>query len=106
METVADYVEIRTQQLGGFAIYYIQATGDNAGIHRLTLTSEEAEMPELTKSLVFLKEEAIYVLMGLDIIERPFRPKGGSIWCAFLDLEILWQLECEGKYQRRMEVPK
>lgn len=106
METVKDYVELRTQQLGGIAIYYIQATGDQAGIHRLTLTSDEAQMPELTKSLVFLKEEAIYLLMGLNIIERPFRPKGGSTWCAFLDLDVLWELECEGKSCRHMEVPK
>jgi len=106
METVTDYVDIRVQQLGDIAIYYVQRTGDQAGIHRLSLTPAGAEMPELNKSLVFLKEEAIYLLMAYDVIDKPFRPKDSRVWCAFLNLDIFWQLECEGKYRRLMEVPR
>lgn len=91
------YVTIQHRELEAFA--------KTLSIEDLTLPRNAVDIPHINQSMVFVKEEFIPMLRGHRIIGEIFKPKDADVWCAFLTMEVYFELcnSLQGIVTRRLD---
>jgi hypothetical protein len=59
----------------------------------LTLTPKQARAPHINQTVVFVKEKYLEVLKSAGIITEFFKPQDIDAWCAFLDINVFFELD-------------
>lgn len=73
-------------------------------VEELTLRPEHVPTPPVNRTIVFLKEEALPILINSKIITNILKPKDLDVWCGFIDIHIFFELEgsVDGMYTRKL----
>lgn len=89
--TKSDVIVLQKDSRG---LIQVKLYKNGEGINIVTLTSypELASLDKISRTIIFLKEKYLHVLMNTGIITKHFKSAEGY-WCGMLDINIFFELD-------------